>query len=148
MASKYSDWQYWILQNLALLGKRYGKNGVVLNAKTWRSILIFYYSLPPTWKPRTSRLLIVLPPKSKVFYTPPDRFYLDLGLRTVAGTRPAHYFEDEGFNDMAKHRIARFSFHLTEGWRPKLQCQQGTTLPDVIDALYEGLDIGAREAMK
>ncbi|MCP4603462.1 MAG: hypothetical protein GY847_23580 [Proteobacteria bacterium] len=145
MVSRYSDWQYWILQNLALLSKRYGKDGVVLNGKTWRSILIFYYKLPPFWTPRTSRLLIVLPPKSKVFYAPPDRFYLDLGLQTFYGQKPAHYFEIEDFNDMAKHGMARFSFHLKNGWNPRVQCQQGTTLVDVIDALYAGLDSAAKE---
>jgi len=148
MASNYTDWQYWILQNLALLSKRYGKNGVVLNGQTWQSILIFFYSLPPAWTSMTSRLLIVLPAKSKIFYTPPDRFYLDPGLRTVTGQRPAHYFEDQGFNDLARQGLARFSFHLKKGWKPKTECQQGTTLVDVIDAFYIALDMAAREAMK
>lgn len=147
MVNRYSDWQYWILQNLTLLGKRYGKDGVVLNGKTWRSILIFHYRLPASWKQRTSRLLIVLPAKSKVFYTPPERYYLDPNLKTRTGVMPAHYFQSEGFNDLARHGLARFSFHLTRGWKPKIQCQQGTTLADVIDALYAGLDSAAKEVM-
>ncbi len=77
MPNQYSDWQEWILQNLFFLSKRYGKDNVVLNGKTWRSILILYYKLPPSWKQTTTRLLIVLPEKSKIFYNPPDRFYID-----------------------------------------------------------------------
>ena len=106
MRNNYTDWQYWILQNVQLLSRIYGRDGVVLDAKTWRSILIFYYSLPPNWGETSSRLLIVLPEKSKVFYTPPDRFYMDSGLRTVTGQVPAHYYEGRGFNDMAKQGMA------------------------------------------
>ena len=148
MRNKYSDWQHWIIQNLQLLARRYGKDRVMLNGKTWRSILILYYRLPQTWRRRTSRLLIVLPSESKIFYTPPDRFYMDLGLRTVNGQVPAHYFEGKGYNDMAKHEMARFSFHLNKGWNPKVQCQDGTNLLHIIDGLYKGLDSAARETMQ
>lgn len=147
MSDKLTDWQYWLLQNLRLLSKRYGKEGVVINGKTWRSILIFHFALPPTWERRTSRLLIVLPEKSQIMYTPPERFYLDWGLLTITGKKPAHYFENNDFNDMAKNRLARFSFHLVEGWNPRQNCLEGTTLVDVMAALYKGLESGAREVM-
>ena len=145
MASNMSDWQQWILENLADLSKRYGKDGVVLNGKTWRSILIFYYALPPGWNRKTSRLLIVLPKQSDIFYAPPDRFYLDKGLRAIDGKTPPHYFEDVGFNDLAKQGLARFSFHLNKGWHPSRQCSSGTTLIDAITALYHGLESAIRE---
>jgi len=148
MVNKYQNWQYWILQNLQLLSRIYGKNNVVLNGKTWQSILIYKYRLPSNWKQNTSRLLIVLPKKSKIFYAPPDRFYLDCNLRTITGKRPGHYFERDSFNDMGKLNMARFSFHLKKGWKPKINCQQGTNLLHVIDGLYKGMDLGAREAMK
>lgn len=148
MSNKYQNWQYWILQNLQLLGRIYGKNNVVLNGKTWQSILIYKYRLPPTWEQYSSRLLIVLPGKSKIFYTPPDRFYLDCKLRTITGKRPSHYFENSDFNDMKKQNMARFSFHLKSGWSPKVNCQKGTNLLHVIDGLYKGMNLGARETMK
>ncbi len=147
MHDTYSDWQYWILQNIQLLSKRYGKDGVVLDGKTWRSILIFYYCLPESWKPRSSRLLIVLPPKSQIFHAPPDRFYMDRSLRTVTGQMPAHYYEEGGFNDLTKQGMARFSFHLKKGWQPKREHLKGTTLIDVIDAFYLALDMAAMEVM-
>jgi hypothetical protein len=142
------NWQYWILQNLQLLSEIYGKEGVVLNANTWGSILIFSYRLPDTWAQKSSRLLIVLPTKSQIFYSAPDRFYMDAGLRTVSGQKPAHYFESGGFNDMASQGMARFSFHLIKNWKPKINCLQGTTLVDVIEAFYMGLDIAAKETME
>jgi len=148
MVNKYQNWQYWILQNLQLLSRIYGKNNVVLNGKTWQSIVISYFKLPPTWRQKSSRLLIVLPVKSKIFYTPPDRFYLDCKLRTITGKIPGHYFERDSFNDLEKHNMARFSFHLKKGWNPKANCQEGTNLLHVIDGLYKGMDLGAREAMK
>lgn len=147
MISEYSGWQYWILQNLELLSKKYGKEGAVLNAQTWQSILIFYYSLPNTWRQKTSRLLIILPAQSKVFYTPPDRFYLDKGLKTNSGNKPTHYYESHGFNDMDNNGLARFSFHLKKGWEPKLPCEQGTTLLDVLEAFQLALNSAAKEAM-
>jgi hypothetical protein len=148
MNDNLTDWQYWILQNLHLLSKIYGKEGVVLNAKTWRSILIFFYQLPDSWEQKSSRLLIVLPSKAQIFYAHPDRFYLDMGLRTATGQKPHHYFENESFNDMAGQGLARFSFHLKKNWKPKVDCLQGTTLVDVIEAFYKGLDLAARETMR
>lgn len=147
MASNLTDWQYWMVQNLALLSKKYGRDGVVLNGKTWRSILIFYFALPPSWNRRTTRLLIVLPEKSKLFYAPPDRFYIDVGLRLANGSIPAHYFEGQGFNDLSSQGLARFSFHLTDGWQPALESQNGTNLLHVIDGLYRGMNSAAREVM-
>lgn len=145
---KYSEWQYWMLQNVQLLSSRYGTDGVVLDGQTWHAILIFYYGLPRSWKQRTTRLLIVMPAGSQIFHTPPNRFYIDRGLRTVTGQKPSHYFEDHHFNDMANQDVARFSFHLIEGWNPKVQCNQGTTLLDVIDALYLAMDMAAKEVMR
>jgi len=89
-----------------------------------------------------------LPEKSQVLYTPPERFYLEKGLKTIKGDRPSHYFESHGFNDMASYDLARFSFHLKQGWKPSLQCQEGTNLVDVIEAFYMALDSAARETMQ
>ena len=148
MQVKYKDWQYWLLQNLQLLAKVYGQKGVMLDSGNWQSILISKYWLPSTWRQASSRLLIILPQKSQIFYTPPDRFYLDLGLRALTGEKPAHYFERGSFNDMARRGMARFSFHLKKGWQPKINCQEGTNLLHVLEGLYKGMDSGAREAMR
>ncbi|MCK5127311.1 MAG: hypothetical protein KAR42_13735 [candidate division Zixibacteria bacterium] len=147
MFNKYTDWQNWILQNLQLLTKMYGKNNVVLNGKNWQSILIINYPLPSSWKQRATMLLIILPKKSHVFYTAPDRFYIDKGLKTITGKTPGHYFEDDDFNDMSKNNMARFSFHLKTGWKPKIHCNAGTNLSHVIYGLGKGMDKAAREVM-
>jgi len=49
---------------------------------------------------------------------------------------------------MKKRNMARFSFHLKKGWNPKINCHQGTNLLHIIDGLYKGMDLGAREVMK
>ena len=143
----YNKYQTWILQNLQLLTKMYGKNNVVLNAKNWQSILIRQYPLPSSWRHKTSRLLIVLPSKSSIFLAAPDRFYLNTGLKTTSGVRPGHYFENAAFNDKQNQNWARFSFHLKQGWKPKMQCQNGSNLSHVIHGLYKGMDKAAREVM-
>jgi len=148
MSNKFSDWQYWILQNLQLLSKKYGENRVLLDAKTWQCLLIANFGLPPTWRQTTSQLIIILPEKAQVFCASPDRFYLEKGLRTVTGEKPRHYFESAGFNDMSGSNLARFSFHLKKGWYPKMHCKNGTTLLDILEGLCLGLDSAAREAMK
>lgn len=147
MERGYSERDYWVIGNLYLLAKRYGKEGVVLDAKEVRSLMIFYFNLPETWQPRTSRLLIVLPSGPSLFHSAPDRFYLDKGLKTITGKEPAHYFEGNGFNDMSRQGLARFSFHITKNWFPKVAIDDGTTLIDVIDRLYQGMDIAAKEVM-
>jgi len=147
MSKNYQDWQSWILQNLLYLTRLYGKNNVLLDTKTWQSILIRHYYLPPTWKQDTSPLLIVLPEKAQIFYSAPDRFYLKKGLRAINGKKPGHYYENKGFNDLHNLDYARFSFHLEKGWDPKIDCKCGTNLIHVIGGLYKGLDLAAREVM-
>ena len=148
MTRNFTEWQNWILQNLQLLSKRYGKNNVILNAKDWQSIYILNFVLPKNWQKTTTPLLMILPEKSKIFYTPPDRFYFSKGLKTINGKRPKHYFEDDFFNDMSERNLARFSFHLKKGWNPRANCLKGTNLLQVIDGLYKGMEFGAQEAMK
>lgn len=148
MNCKYTQWQYWILQNLKTLSKIYGRRTVVLDAQTWQSLLILNYSLPSNWKQTHSRLLIVLPQGPQVFYNPPERFYLDKGLRTCNGKTPAHYFEDKGYNDMSDRGMARFSFHLKEGWQPKAKYTGGTTILELLGVFHRGLSSAAEEAMR
>jgi len=148
MSKQLSNWQHWILQNVKILGKAFGENRVVLNIKNWQSILIIGYCLPNSWRQRKSRLLIVLPGKSKIFYSPPERFYLDWGLRLINGKSPPHYFEDDTFNDMSNKKMARFSFHVSEGWHPKVNCLEGSNLLHVVQGFYKGLNSAAREGLK
>ncbi len=148
MYQPQTDWECWIVYNLQLLSKRFGRRQVTLDAKTRRSLLIMNYPLPRTWRQRRSRLLIVLPKKGKIFHSAPDRFYLDRGLRTVSGKKPAHYFENRGFNDLSDKGLARFSFHMVKGWHPNRACRGGTTLLDLLAAFDRGLDSAAREVMK
>lgn len=144
MGQNIKDFQHWILQNLYLFCKAFGKSNVVLNTKTWRSILINRFALPYNWRPSYSRLLIILPKGSRIFYNPPDRFYLDKGLRAINGKTPGHYFENAGFNDMAQYNIARFSFHVKQGWNPKIDAENGTNLLHVIKGLKIGLNDAAQ----
>ncbi|MBI4057770.1 hypothetical protein HY405_00390 [Candidatus Microgenomates bacterium] len=143
-----AEWQYWIIQNIHILSKVYGRNGAILDAKNWQFILIPRFFLPRSWLQSHSRLIIVLPKGPQIFYAPPERFYLDRGLKTTSGEKPTHYFEGSGFNDMSSQNLARFSFHLQKGWNPKLPCTLGTTLIDVLDGLFLGLDAAAKEAMR
>ena len=149
MAQQYADWQYWVLQNVKLLSQAFGQNRIVLNGRNWQSILIFGYLLPDTWKQQKSRLLIVLPPKSQIFYKPPERFYMDWGLRLINGKRPPHYFENDSFNDKKNQKMARFSFHVKENnWNPRINCLDGTNLHQVIQGFYKGLISAAKEGLK
>lgn len=145
MRKTYKDWQIWLLDNMILLGKIYGKDNVFLNNKDWQSILIRSYSLPNNWQPFSSRLLIVLPKGSQIFYKPPDRFYLNKGLRTITGKVPGHYFELNGFNDLSRKKFARFSFHLRSGWKPAMKCKDGTNLTHVLHGLQKGMKKAAME---
>jgi hypothetical protein len=148
MTQRCQQWQQWILHNLTDLSRIYGRNDVVLDAKTWRSILIVSYRLPTNWTPSRSRLLVVLPQGPQIFYSPPNRFYLDKGLRLISGRIPEHYFERGNYNDMSNRGMARFSFHLERGWHPRPEYYGGTTLKDVLRALNRGLSLAAEETMK
>lgn len=141
-----SDAQKWLLENANLLSQRFGGDRVVIDGTHWQFILIHNYPLPANWKQSRSRLLIRFPKISRIFTIPPDHFYLDTGLRTVRGTKPAHYFESEEFNDLSKYGLARFSFHIKKGWNPAIPCTMGTNLLHVLDMLNEGMYEAAEEA--
>ena len=123
------------------------RNNVILNIQTWQSLVIKKFPLPENWKQYNSTLMIILPERSQLFYSPPDRFYLDWGLKAINGLTPEHYFENHSFNDFSKHRIARFSFHVQSGWVPAMNCTKGSNLLHVLDGLYKGMYTGAKEVL-
>ncbi len=139
--------EHWILQNSRLLSRRFGKYNVAINKKSLQSIKIMSFRLPSNWKQIYTELLIVLPKGSQIFYSPPERFYLNWGLRAINGRVPGHYFENHSFNDLAEKYLARFSFHINEGWNPNMKCEKGVNLLHVLDGLYKGMEAGANEVL-
>ena len=147
MKQKLDQVQYWILSNITLLRKRFGASNVIYNPNSLQNILIKEFPLPNNWQQHHTRLLIVLPKGMKVFYTSPDRFYLDKGLRARNGKVPTHYFEHSGFNDLIKQKVARFSFHIETGWRPAIYCPNGSNLLHVLEGLKRGMYSAAQEVL-
>jgi hypothetical protein len=145
MSVLLKDYQKWLLWNLLELAKRYGKDGVALDARTWQTLIVRNFALPSTWSRRFTKLIVVLPPKAEIFFTAPERFYIEKGLRSQTGKDLAHYFEHSGFNDRADAGFARFSFHLTSGWCPELQAGRGSTLKDLLDGLLIGMTVAEKE---
>ncbi len=148
MKPKIQNWQYWVLQNIVLLSKRYGKRNIIFNNQNWQSIFIKNYALPYNWRKQTTFLLILLPKSSQILYNPPDRFYIEKNLKAYNGKRPTHYYEDSGFNDLSRHNLARFSFHVEKGWNPNLNSIKGTNLLHVLDGLQKGMYKAAQEVLK
>ncbi len=146
--SNISDTQQWLVDNAYLLADQFGDDQVVVDNESWQYILIRSIYLPSGWYPSRSKLLIYLPNPANILTTAPNNFYLDPGLRTYAGNIPPHYFEGDGYNDLAGQGFARFSFHIEEGWQPCIPAQCGTTLVEALTWLDQGLADAIREASK
>ncbi len=142
-----SNSQNWILENCKLLAKIFGTNNVYLDEIEFRYIKIYQFHLPAFWTPNRSTLLIELPVGSQIFSTAPNKFYLQKGLR-VFNKIPEHYFESDYYNDLSAQGWARYSFHITNGWKPSMICKYGMTLVDILDALYERMDDAVMETLK
>lgn len=135
--------QLWILENCKLLGKVFGERYIYLN-DDFEYLKIYYFHLPDSWTPNRSTLLIKLPKGENIFSVPPDRFYLQQGLR-VHSRFPKHYFECDAYNDKYIEGWARYSFHITKGWKPNVICEHGMNLIGILDALYSRMEEAAKE---
>ncbi len=148
MSQKLHNWQYWVIQNVFLLTKRFGKQNVIFNQNNWQSIFIRRFELPVSWSQKYTSLLILLPKSAQILYSPPDRFYIEKKLTAKNGKFPTHYFQEKGFNDLSKHNLARFSFHVNNGWNPNINSIKGTNLLHVLDGLHKGMHRAAQEVLK
>jgi hypothetical protein len=142
---KLSAFQTWLVLNAALLSKVFGTNNVLIDDNKWRCLQIMNFTLPINWNRCISKLLIEFPSRNNSIL-PPDRFYIERGLKTTNGHVPEHYFENDYFNDKASEGWARFSFHIEGNWQPSLDMRHGTTMIKVLDSLYNGMYKAAQEA--
>jgi hypothetical protein len=144
--SVLSNAQKWLVENAYLLADRFGDSQIIVDSDDWQYLLIKTFYLPVGWYPDRSRLLLCFPSINNILTIPPEHFYLDPGLRTYAGAKPPHYYEGNGFNDLADEGFARFSFHIEQGWQPRFPAQYGTTLVDLLSWLDQGLTTAIQEA--
>ena len=86
------------------------------------------------WNRDASELLILIP--SHYPEIPPERFYLDSGLRDIRGKRPGHYFQA---NEYSSKGWAWFCLHLEKGWSPRERIEAGDNLVTVIERIQVGL---------
>lgn len=144
-----TSFQYWLMSQLAELSAVFGPDYVLFNENYWGQIQILFYPLPANWWPQFSQLMIVFPAETQAWITPPDRFYLQKGLRTTSGRTPTHYYEDGGpasFNDLSDFNWARYSFHVKGSWSPRLNDDSGSNLVELLDSLDDALYAAAQEA--
>ncbi|RKX28597.1 MAG: hypothetical protein DRP46_08410 [Candidatus Zixiibacteriota bacterium] len=140
-----NQFSLWLINNSFLLAEIFGAKNILLDDINWQSIVIKNFELPPYWRQLYSRLKIVFPTRGRGLVIPPDKFYLDLGLRTVRGKIPEHYFERDYFNDLYSKGWARYSFHIKNGWKPSMIVREGTNLVNVLDMLHDAMFKAARD---
>jgi len=87
-------------------------------------VLIPDFPLPSGWNRERTRLLIIIPPGYP--QTPPDNFYVDVGLATVAGNTPGGYSEPA---PQIGESWGQFSWHAdVPTWQPGPEPQDGHNL--------------------
>lgn len=136
--------QQWLVTNTALFAEVFGRDNVVLDYQ-WHYLWIAEFPLPLNMSQSRSRLLMVFDDPESILTLPPDRFYIDQHITRSDGGALEHYFEGPGYNDMAHEGWARFSFHVTKGWRPSPNVVGGTTLVDILDQLFDGMHQAGEE---
>ncbi len=129
----------WFLENNWMLERLFGAERITFEWPEVKYLQISQYPLPTNWMQLHTSLLMVFDNPANIFVHPPDRFYLNRGLRTVHGEIPTHYFEGEGYNDLSNLNWARYSFHIQDNWHPERDVESGSTLLDVLDALHISL---------
>lgn len=98
-------------EELKLLRQRYGELECGPDGE-W--IVISSFLLPTGWLFKTTRLLILVPPGYPM--TPPDNFYVELGLRLASGAQPASFSEPVS---QLGQNWGQFSYHIEPGdWNP------------------------------
>ena len=98
------------------------------------------FRLPDNFEKRFTKVMIIFPYRQNIFSAKPDRFYVDQNLLLRTGEYPGHIFNGNGFNDLSHLGWARFSLHLKE-WSPTLDVVSGTTIFDILEAIYDGLSV-------
>ena len=79
-------------------------------------------ALPPGWNRSSADVLIAVPPGYPV--TPPDNFFVPVGLRLANGQMPSNYSEG---TIMLNQEWGQFSFHSQE-WQPTPEESHGDNL--------------------
>lgn len=109
------------LKEIELLRKKYGhlKHGENLD---W--IIFEEFPLPSGWNRPKIRLLVIIPASYPT--TPPDNFYVAVGLCTASGVIPSNYTEGQSH---LGEQWGQFSFHVEGGhWRPSPNLLDGDNL--------------------
>ncbi len=108
-------------QEIELLRKKYGdlEVGTDLN---W--VLFKVFPVPLGWSRTTTELLVVIPQGYP--FTPPDNFYVTMGLKLASGIPPGNY--TEGVN-LVNRQWGQFSFHPErEQWKASPEILDGHNL--------------------
>lgn len=143
-SSMYFDPYQWLDQCIQMIQQEFGYERVSYDQSSFKWLMIKGFPLPKWWRQLSTNLLIILPNTGNIHTYPPDKFYLNKGLRTVNGLVPKHYYEGGGYNDMSSKGWARYSFEL-DSWKPSSDVVSGNTLIDLLAAIYVSLDLLARE---
>jgi hypothetical protein len=108
-------------QEIELLRKKYGPLDHGPNLE-W--VLFKEFTLPPGWNRTTTSLLVLIPPGYPV--TPPDNFYVSVGIRLGSGAMPSNY--SEGPTHLGQ-QWGQFSIHAQkEHWKPSAELLEGDNL--------------------
>ncbi len=108
-------------QEIELLRKKYGDLEVGPNLD-W--VLFKAFPVPPGWSRTTTELLVVIPQGYP--FTPPDNFYVPMGLKLASGNPPGNY--TEGVN-LVNGQWGQFSFHPErEQWKASPEILDGHNL--------------------
>jgi hypothetical protein len=115
-----------VYQEALLLAQEFGV--VDYDDEDGRWVHIPHFPLPVGWDRQYTGLLLELP--SGYPHIPPDGFFIDRFLRTAAGLRVEHYFEERGsYNPHADKGWGWFCIHLDRrAWQPMSDVYQGDNL--------------------
>ena len=137
MLTNYLDW--YKLNLMALTNTGYFPSKDITFIEQDKPVLVIdNFRLPENFKQKFTKLMIVFPYRHNIFSARPDQFYLDKNLKLRKGKNPGHIYNNSGFNDLSDRGWARYSFHLKK-WCPKHDVISGTSIYDILEAIYEGL---------
>lgn len=108
-------------QELDILRRRYTK---VECGDNYQWIIIRDFTLPQGWNFQKTNFMLEIP--SAYPATPPDKFYVDEGLKVKATDKsPVSY--TEGVEKFGK-KWGRFSWHIEGEWQPHADPKKGDNL--------------------
>ena len=85
-------------------------------------VLMGEVPLPSGWDRPSTEVLVVIPPGYPA--TPPDNFFVTVGLRLQSGQPPSNYSESQ---TLIGRQWGQFSFHSQE-WNPSAELNEGDNL--------------------